>query len=131
MVTELIPNLTTTRRQFDAIIEGIEQEAIAAAGTLGLTAKSKESLLKALYRELDYWEREWCFEPEPDRFATYPKSWDRVVCVEIIRFLLEEMRQFVADDDVCNGFDEVDGNLAVLRRRLLTANHQLAMAARQ
>ena len=108
----------SARQQFDAIIEGVQQEATAAALALGFECKSKQKLVAALKRELDYWEREWCFDPDPDEYAAYPKSWARVVCVAIVRFLVEDIEQFIDDVDIRGGLDEIDENVNILRTRI-------------
>ena len=83
----------TAGQQFDAIIESVQQEALAAALALGFECTSKQKLLPALKRELAFWKEEYCWEldgPVAD-FADYPKAWSRVVCIEVIRMLLEEI----------------------------------------
>src|SRR6266446_452746 len=73
----------TARQQFDAIIESVQREALAAALALGFECTSRQKLLPALKRELAFWKEEYCWEldgPVAD-FADYPKAWRRVVCI--------------------------------------------------
>jgi hypothetical protein len=82
MVTELTSkhSALTVRQQFDAIIERVEEEALAAARTLGFECKSKPKLLASLKHELAFWKKEYCWDPEglPEDFAEYPKPWSCV-----------------------------------------------------
>ncbi len=66
----------TAGQQFDAIIESVQQEALAAALALGFECTSKQKLLPALKRELAFWKEEYCWEldgPVAD-FADYPEG---------------------------------------------------------
>lgn len=124
MVTELISKHTplTVRQQFDAIIEQVREEALAAARTLGFDCKSKPKLFAALQRELEFWNKEYCWEVEalPCEMAEYPKPWSRVVCVQLILNLLEEDTTADVFESVAGGsFIEIlDDSLKELRSRL-------------
>jgi hypothetical protein len=85
-------HLLTARQQFDAIIESVQREALAAALALGFECKSRQKLVAALKREVRFWKEEYCWEFEcgVEDFAGYPKAWSRLLCVEVIRMVLEE-----------------------------------------
>jgi hypothetical protein len=112
----------TARQQFDAIIEGVQQEALAAALALGFKCKSRQKLVAALKRELAFWKEEYCWEPDGgvEDFADYPKSWSRLLCVEVIRMLLEETLE-IFDIGWDSGLEFCDESLEVLRSRLSSA----------
>src|SRR5262249_40735183 len=52
----------TVRAQFEAIMKGVEQEAIEAAQTLGFQVKSKQKLLADIEREQDYWREQYLWD---------------------------------------------------------------------
>ena len=113
----------TAGQQFDAIIESVQQEALAAALALGFECTSRQKLLPALKRELAFWKEEYCWEldgPVAD-FADYPKAWSRVVCIEVIRMLLEEILGIIDGAGLDSGLEFCDESLQVLRSRLDSA----------
>jgi hypothetical protein len=100
----------TARQQFDAIIESVQREALAAALALGFECTSRQKLLPALKRELVFWKEEYCWEldgPVAD-FADYPKAWSRVVCIEVIRMLLEEILGIIDGAGLDSGLELCD-----------------------
>jgi hypothetical protein len=124
MVTELISKPTTVRQQFEKIVESIEQEAVAAAETLGFGVKSKRDLLADLKSELNFWQathHRWQPEVLPADSAVYTKPWDRIACLRLIQKLLEETLSSSGEIGVVQAFEEVDDCLTVLRAWLASA----------
>lgn len=123
MASELTKHITV-RRQFDAIIEGIEQEAINAAHTLGFKFKSKCRLATAVDREFTRWAKryQWEWEGGLEHLAAYPVP--RVACLALIGELLI-CRSLFGDVGLERALDLIDGNLKVLRRRLADAARQV------
>jgi hypothetical protein len=53
--------------------------------------------------------------------ADYPKAWSRVVCIEVIRMLLEEILGIIDGAGLDSGLEFCDESLQVLRSRLDSA----------
>lgn len=85
--------------------------------------KSKQKLLAALKREVTFWKTEYCWEIEcgVEAFADYPRSWSRLLCVEVIRMLLEETLEIFDSIGLDSGLEFCDESLEVLRTRLADA----------
>ncbi len=123
MVTVLFSKETKLREQFETIVESIEQEAVAAARTLGFAVKSKRDLLADLRSELNVWHTHyrWRREALPADTAVYIKAWDRIACLRLIQKLLEETLSPSRETGVEQALDTVDDCLSVLRARLASA----------
>jgi hypothetical protein len=116
---------TTLRQKFEIILKGIEQEALEAANTLGFDTESP-GLLAAVNRELAFWYNEVNQDPGTsyflENYTTLPEKWDRAICVEIIMFLIDGLREdFEVNANVFDILDGLENELNVLRRRLVTA----------
>jgi len=132
MVTELYKHITvhraieSLRRQAEAIIKAIEQEAIEAARVLGFETISRERLMDALDRDMGAWERKRgrsCSYLDEHR-TTAPRECDRAVCVAMIGHLLTirdeiDDQEFV--DNLISECNDIDSRLKVLRCRLARA----------
>ena len=123
MVTALFSKDSTVREQFEKMVESIEQEAVAAARTLGFAVKSKRDLLADLRSELNFWHAHyrWQREALPADSAVYTKPWDRIACLRLIQKLLEETLSSSRETGVEQALDTVDDCLSVLRARLASA----------
>ena len=115
------PSKHTVRLQFEAIIQGIEQEAMAAGHALGFEHKSKQQLVTAVKREIELSTKKNRseFEYSAQELASYQAS--RLACLGCIRFLLEDAQEFLFNGGPDSGLDVIDRNLALLRRCLTTA----------
>jgi hypothetical protein len=116
-------HLLTAHQQFDAIIESVQQEALAAALALGFECKSRRKLVAALKQEVVFWKDEYCWEIDcgVEDFADYPKAWSRLLCVEVIRILLEEIWEIIDTAGLDGGLEVCDEGVDVLRTRLSSA----------
>jgi hypothetical protein len=126
MVDRLISNHSTVRQQFEAMIAGIEQEALAAARVLGFETDDIDHLVKALDAEQDVLQE--CDRDVEVYFLQdgaddLDESWSRAICIDALIALLSYggLKSLIGDVDIDDALEMTDNNLALLRLRLPTA----------
>ena len=111
------------RQQWQTTIEAIEQEALAAARSLGIKGPSKKAVMAAVDRELAAWERRYGHGPDwlYEHYESAPREYDRAVCLDVISEMIDDTRLFFTEslpDDWDYVGRVLDSWLNVLRQRL-------------